>query len=227
MTDENKTGDKPETKSSLPVFDFIFGLLDRIFKDGATGKILAGRVITIIILFALFMIWSKGEDYMRLYKEATFEHYAEVIRKEKDTKFDAVVQEQLQIVHVASGADFSAVYVFRPKNMNYFVDMEVYEGKIPDSLDPKNLGGYPIDKTSNEYSEHLAGRGFWSTEEFAYLPTTDELKYKGTMFSCPYFNLDNVYSGSISMYWDKGTPVNKKRLDAICNQAARAIGRSR
>lgn len=224
MTDE-KSPEKQE-KSSLPVFDFIFGLLDRIFKD-ATGKILAGRVLTIIVLFVLFMIWSKGEDYMQMYRDSSFENYASIIQKEKEKKFDSVVQEQLQIAHVASGADFSSIYVFRPKNLNYFVDMTIYEGKLPESLDARNLGGYPIDKTSEEYSRHLAGLPYESHENFTYLPTTKENKGVNYMYSCPYFNSNNVYSGTISLYWFKEPKFTKERLFTVCNQAARVIGRAR
>lgn len=40
-TDNNQE----QKNTGIPVFDFIFGLLDRIFKDNATGKILASRVV--------------------------------------------------------------------------------------------------------------------------------------------------------------------------------------
>ncbi|EQA7786867.1 hypothetical protein ACX818_001461 [Acinetobacter baumannii] len=215
-------------RSSIPVFDFIFGLLDRLFKDGATGKVLASRVATLIIIFTMALIWVKSDALGQLYKEASYEKYAEALRSERNKRFDSTIQEQLQMVHVASAADFSAVYVFRPKNLNYFVDLEVYEGKVPDSVDPKNMGGYPVDKTSSEYIAHLSGQTFDSDTEFTYLPTTDDDKAVSYMYSCPYFNLDNIYSGSVAMYWYSDRPkVAKKRLDSICNQAARAIGRAR
>ena len=214
--------------TGLPITDILFGLLDRIFKDNATGKILASRVLVIIILFILFMIWSKSDDIANVYADASFEKYAEILKKERDKKFNIAIQEQLQIVHISSGADFSSVYVFRPKNLNYFVDLEVYEGKIPDSVDSRNMGGFPVDKTSSEYLAHLSGRSFESVSEFMYLPTTSENKGISYMYSCPYFNLDNIYSGTISMYWfGENIPNNKIRLESICNQAARAIGRSR
>ncbi len=229
MTTEKPKSDSPEKeqKASLPIFDLLFGLLDRLFKDNATGKVLASRVMVLIVLFIMLMIWVKGDAISQAYKEASYENYAQALQLERDKKFDSTIQEQLQFVHIASGADFSAVYVFRPKNLNYFVDLEVYEGKIPDSVDPKNLGGYPIDKTSNEYQSHLAGQSFDSNSEFAYLPTTDDNKKVSYMYSCPYYNLDNIYSGTVTMYWINKPPKARKQLDSICNQAARAIGRAR
>ena len=49
------------------------------------------------------------------------------------------------------------------------------------------------------------------------------------MFACPYFNLDNVYSGSVEMYWygGKEPDIDKQRLAGICSQAARSLGRAK
>lgn len=226
MSTSNESNEKEKRGSLIPIVDILFGLLDRLFKD-ANGKVLASRVATLIVLFCMAIIWVKGDQIMQTYKDSSFENYSKIIQLEKDKQFNTTIQEQLQIVHVSSGSDFSSVYVFRPKNLNYFVDLEVYEGKIPESVDSKNMGGYPVDKTSSEYSKHLSGMSFESHKEFIYLPTTDENKKVYYMFSCPYFNIDNIYSGSISMYWFSEPKINKMRLDPICNQAARAIGRSR
>lgn len=224
MEQQNNQNQRP----SLPIIDLLFGLLDRLFKDNATGKVLASRVAVVVLLFLMGFMWVKGDAFMEAYKNSKFEEYHAMVQKEKDKKFDVVIQEQLQLVHISSGADFSAVYVFRPKNLNYFVDLEVYEGKIPESVDPKNMGGFPVDKTSDEYLAHLSGRPFTSKDFFVYLPTTEDVKKVNYMYSCPYFNLDNIYSGTITMYWEKTEPqIAKKQLDSICNQAARAIGRAK
>lgn len=225
MEKENKP--QQNQTSGMPITDVIFGLLDRLFKDNATGKVLASRVATVVVLFILAFVWVKGEQLMTVYKESRYETYAEVMQKDKDARFDTVALEQLQIVHVSSGADFSAVYSFRPKNFNYFVDLVAYEGQLPASVDPKNLGGFPIDKTSTEYSKHLSGANFNSETEFKYLPTTgheEDIKY---MLSCPYFNMDNVYSGTVAMYWFKKPVHSEEKLGAICGQAVRALGRAR
>lgn len=225
MEKENKP--QQNQTSGLPITDVIFGLLDRLFKDNATGRVLASRVATVVVLFVLAFVWVKGEQLMTVYKESRYETYAEVMQKDKDARFDTVALEQLQIVHVSSGADFSAVYSFRPKNFNYFVDLVAYEGQLPASVDPKNLGGFPIDKTSAEYSKHLSGANFNSETEFKYLPTTgheEDIKY---MLSCPYFNMDNVYSGTVAMYWFKKPVHSEEKLGAICGQAVRALGRAR
>ncbi|ARW58231.1 holin lysis mediator [Serratia phage X20] len=214
-------------RTPIPIVDILFGVLDRLFKDNATGRVLASRVLTVVILFILCLIWYKGDTFMETYKQSRYETYAKVLQQDRDVKFDSSALEQLQIVHVSSGADFSAVYSFRPKNLNYFVDLVAYEGRLPISVNEKNLGGYPVDKTSGEYSTHLSGAAFSSNNEFIFLPTKKkdtELQY---MFSCPYFNLDNVYSGTVSMYWYQPPILSETRLNAICQQAARTLGRAR
>lgn len=208
--------------------DLVFGVLDRIFKDDATGKVVLSRVLTVIVLFILVFVWYKGDALMQMYKDSKYDSYTEIIQKERDSKFETSALEQLQIVQASSGADFSAIYTFRPRNMNYFVDLVTYEGRLPQTVNPKNLGGFPIDKTSGEYNAHLTGEFFESDKEFVYLPTKKkdgEIKY---MFSCPYFNLDNVYSGAVAMYWYDGqATVPEARLAAICRQASRTLGRTR
>lgn len=216
------------SKISIPITDILFGVLDRLFKDNASGKLLFSRVVVVIILFVLAFIWYKSDYLAQTYVESSYEKYTELLNKEKDLKFDNTALEQLQIVHVSSGSDFSAVFNFRPKNLNYFVDLIAYEGKLPSTLDPKNLGGYPIDKTTPEYSTHLTGRYFWSEKEFVFLPTKKKPQEITYMFSCPYFNLDNVYSGTVEMYWYDGrVPMEHDRLTSICGQAVRALGRAR
>lgn len=227
MTTQRRKQEKEENnKTGIPIFDVLFGLLDRLFK-GADGKILASRVATLIVIFVMAIIWIKGDQIIQAYKESSYENFTAMVQADRDKRFNVAIQEQLQIVHVSSGADFSAVYVFRPKNLNYFVDLEVYEGKIPVSVDPRNMGGFPVNKTSREYITHLGGEYFDSGDTFVYLPTTAHNKGVSYMYSCPYFNLDNIYSGTIAMYWEKMPDLTNKMLGPICNQASRAIGRSR
>ena len=103
-------------RTPIPIVDILFGVLDRLFKDNATGRVLASRVLTVIILFILSLIWYRGDAFMQTYKESRYDTYSEVLHKDRDVKFETSALEQLQIVHVSSGADFSAIYSFRPKS---------------------------------------------------------------------------------------------------------------
>lgn len=212
---------------SISIIDLVFGVLDRLFKDNVSGKIFFTRIFSVIVLFSLAMFWYKGEALMTIYKESRIEHFEAELQKKKDDKFIKTAKEQVQIVHVSSGADFTAVYSFRPVNYNFFVDLVTYQGHLFNTVDEKSLGGYPIDKTSKEYIDHLNGEYFESSSESIFLPTKQKTEFS-YMFSCPFFNLDNAYAGNIALYWIDSKPKYPfARLAAICGQAGRNIGRSR
>ena len=205
-------------------------LIDRItnFITGIrTWKQLFIKLIFIIILFSMAIVWYKWDDVFSVLKTSSTTIDSQAVEIERAKKFESASQEQLDVIHLSTGADFSAIFVFRPKNINYFVDIIAYEGRLPYEVDPKNLGGYPIDKTSEEYNKHINGLYYISTVASPYLPTKEYVEVAYT-FSCPYFNLENYYSGSILMEWYKKKPVvTDTRLMVVCNQAARILGRIR
>lgn len=194
-----------------------------------TWKQLFIKLLLIITIFIMLIIWYKWDDVFSVWKNTpTAVIDLQSLELEKAKKFESASIEQLNIVHLTTGADFSAVFAFRPKNINYWVDILTYQGKLPQEVDPKNLGGYPIDKTSEEYNSHVNGLYFISSNKASsYLPTKEVIPVVYT-FSCPYFNLDNYYSGSVLMEWYKKKPeLTDTRLMIVCNQAARTLGRIR
>lgn len=193
-----------------------------------TWKQLFIKLLLIITFFMMAVVWYKWDDVFSVWKTPpTAVIDTQALDLERAKKFSAASTEQLNIVHLTTGADFSAVFSFRPKNINYFVDIVAYEGTLPQQIDPKNLGGYPIDKTSEEYNNHTNGLYYISNVASSYLPTKDLIPVVYT-FSCPYFNLDNYYSGSVLMEWYKNKPgLTDTRLMIVCNQAARTLGRVR
>lgn len=191
-----------------------------------TWKQLFIKLILIITIFIMFVTWYKWDDLFAVWKTSSSIDVP-TLEIDKAKKFESASTEQLNIVHLTTGADFSAVFGFRPKNVNYFVDIIAYEGKLPTQLNPKNLGGYPIDKTSEEYNRHINGLYYTSDIASPYLPTKSLVPVAYT-YSCPYFNLENYYSGSILMEWYKQKPdITDIRLTIVCNQAARILGRIR
>lgn len=203
-------------------------ILRSIFTTRSTELLVLRVFAAIIIALTALVLYSKNELF-EMYKQSKYDSYAYAIQAERERSFENAAQEQLQIVHVSTESDFSAVFSFRPRNLNYFVDLVAYEGKLPAKVNEKNLGGFPINKTSDEYRRHLLGKSFVSTSEFQYIPTKDkrlrdEFQY---MYSCPIFNLDNVYSGTITLAWKKKPDASVDNLDTLCFQSARTLGRIR
>lgn len=204
---------------------FFINLLNSIFTN-ADGKLVFIRLfVTIVLLILLGGFWYRN-DLLKFFKEMQYDHYVKTETEEKLKRFEEISKEQLEIIHHASGSIFSGVTAFRPPNLNYFVDLIAYKGTLPPQLDDKNLGGFAIDKTSGEYKSHLDGKHYISTNEFVYLPTKNQVDGY-YMYSCPYYNLENYYSGSIFMMWHEKPTMNIERIDTICMNSARIIGRSK
>lgn len=206
------------------IAEMFIALIDKTFTPETT---IIGRVVTIIIMFALVVIWYKGEALMEMYKTTRFEDYQEAVAAIRMADFETSAVEQVQIAYISSGADFAAVYEYRPKNINNFYNMVTYEGELPKGVDLREVTGYPIDKTSSEYRIQLTGQPFSSTNQFDFLPVSPKVQVDmGYLFSCPIFNIDNIYSGMVSLMW-KEVPkdLNEVRLEAICEQASRTLGR--
>lgn len=218
--------EKTENKNTgFHPFDFLLGIVDRLFKD-ADGKILVLRVFSLIVVFVMCLVWTKFDLITNVWTKSRFENYAELLEKEQQNKFNNAIKEQAKLVYSISRSDFAAIYEFRPNELNYFVDMIAYEGIFPLQLDHNSLGGYPIDKTSAQYLEEYDGDSFSTTDpaDMSFLPTRKLTNFK-YMYSCPYFNLDNSFAGTIEMYWLEDVPHNEGRLFTICNSASRVLGR--
>ena len=49
---------------SLSPSGILFGVLDRLFKDNATGKVLASRVAVVILLFIMAIDFYRGDSFL-------------------------------------------------------------------------------------------------------------------------------------------------------------------
>ncbi|QPI13858.1 holin lysis mediator [Serratia phage 4S] len=205
---------------------FLSNILSLIFDSQSTAQMFAKTAIVIVLFFGCF-VWLKWDSISQTYTNSRYEAFQQLETEKKNKKFEIAAAEQISIVHSTSGADFSAVYSLRPTNHNYFVDMVAYEGRLPEVIDPKVLGGYPVDKTSEEYVAHLNGRYFNSTSEFKFIPSKKKVTEYHFMFSCPYFSLDNYYAGSISLMWEQRPNIELSRLESLCGQSGRILGRIR
>lgn len=208
----------------------ILEILDRIFKD-ASGRVLLERVVVCVLIITIFLGYSKLDIILAHMKESRYEEYKKIIAEKSESDFVTIATEQVQIIHVQSKADFSAIYAFRPKDLNYFSDIIASQGEAPSFIDKRliNGEGRPIDKSSDQYARHLTGNTFVSGDEFIFMSSendnTNEINY---MYSCPYFNSGNVYAGSIELYYKSKPPeYDENRLFSICNHVGRVLGRAR
>lgn len=211
----------------------VIELVFKIFDILTTAKDGKSRVFNIIVMLVIFFVGFtvyQWEDLKSIYKETRFETYQETLDFDRNNSFLSTAQQQLQILYTNSKADLTVVYEYYPPNKHFFYSALFYEGMLPDGLgDIDKFQSVPIDKTTVEYRKHMGGLHYTSTEEFTFFPSefNDKFSY---IFSCPIFNLDNVYSGNISMIWYETPNLNKEDLDdlnSLCFQSSRVLGRSK
>ena len=208
------------------IFDNVLKLIDKLFLD-ASGRILLERIVVIIILFIMALIWTKIDVISHTYKEARYENYAKIEKEQRNKNFEASAREHSQILYTSSKADLVAIYSYKPSGVNNFSELIAYQGKLPQHVDIESANEMPIDKSSRQYIEHMTGLTYQSDIEFPNLPIPQYIDVR-YMYSCPFFNVDNVYSGSIEFYWLEAPEMDKareERLFAICHHTARALGR--
>ena len=184
-----------------------------------------------VLIITVFLGYSKLDSILNYLKESKYEEYAKILESQKNKNFTQIAIEQAQILHTQSKADFTAIHAFKPEELNYFSEIIAMQGKAPSFIDSRltNGEGRPIDKTANQYTTHLAGYPFTSGDEFIFLSSekdiNNEIHY---MYSCPYYNLANIYSGNIEFYYSELPPeYDEKRLFGICDFTSRVLGRTR
>lgn len=158
------------------------------------------------------------------------------MKKQRELEFPDIAREKIMALYLQT--DASAVYVtkYEPEALNDYQKILTWEGKIP--LEKIDYEPRPVDKSSNLYTTQLAGSNFvfYSNKEERYilgrnLPTLKNQSFE-FVYTCPYFNLNNIYSGYIGIAWDKipvkdeDLPKYEEYLGKLCAAPARHLGRS-
>lgn len=217
------------TNQIKAILELIFGIVDRLISAGDLKTRIYNMVAMLVIFLMVFTAYQ-WEDLRSFVIEAKYDSFREALVLEREERFEIVVQQQVQILHINTKADLTLVYEYYPPQQYLFFNALFYDGKLPGELyDVSRIEELPIDKTSSEYKTHVSGNSFISSEEFSFFPSDLNDSF-GFIFSCPIFNLDNVYSGNISMLWYENPEYNKEKLESIdfmCTQSARFLGRAK
>lgn len=215
-------------------FELLFGVLDRLVgsDDSRAFKVF----LSLVIVIGVFMIY-KGHIIKDYFVESKYETYLENELINLETNLPNVSNQALQIVKLSSGADLVLFNRYKPKESRTFYDIFSYEGTFPSEINFSSVeNNNPINKTTAEYNNHLAGLPYSDDDgDSSFMPFS--LDEDSVAFSCPVFDLNNLYAGSIVMVWYgakeldlKMTSLEKnssdEKLFSICNHGSRIIGRS-
>lgn len=208
--------------------ELVFGLFDRltVAKDGRSRLF---NLLSLMMIFFIAFTVYQWDEIKHLYQETRFEFYIEAVEFERNKNYLTTVQQQLQILYINSKADLTVVYEYYPPNQHFFYNVIFFEGALPEGKRIEDVQAVPIDKTSEEYMTHLNGLPFMSDTKFKFFPDElrDAFQY---VYSCPIFNLNNVYAGNISMVWYNKPDLDEqdyKDLHTMCFQSSRVLGRSK
>lgn len=208
----------------MPQKSIIMALIDKILNDtNRDFRVFIFRLITIGAIALGVFAYTYRAELISLYNKSSISSYTEMIKQTNETKFKDTAKEQLVVIHMITKSDFSTVLAFTPRNVNNFVEMISTEGRMPMEIIQYKNYSYAVNSTSEEYKNHIYGKSFLG-DKSAYLPKFKDLPY---VYSCPYFNMDNTYSGTISVFWKDPSNIPKENLDIICQQSARLLGRIR
>lgn len=161
------------------------------------------------------------------------------IQEQREIKFPSIAREKAMALFLQTQADAVFVMRYEPEAVNDYQKVLVWEGKVP--LEKIDYEPRPVDKSSELYSTQLAGENYssrWEQESEYYrgrnIPSFKNQDFD-FVYTCPYFNLNNIYSGYIGIAWNsldssklKGEELHQFEdyLGKVCNSASRYLGRS-
>lgn len=212
----------------------LWNLVSTFLSEAKDPKTLLFRMATTFILILIFNLISNPEFFLEAAKQVSREAVMEQLTNERTDKFPKLARERVSLIISQSRADLVLVTKYDPKYVNSREVVIAAEG--PAYSKDIVLVPHTVDKTTELYQIHLVGRDVAlrldSVNEYDYLvhDTFERFRKLGIsfMYTCPYFDLDNLYTGYIAIGWKERPKVDniEAYLFKICAPHARALGRS-
>ncbi|AQT25248.1 holin [Providencia phage vB_PreS_PR1] len=215
-------------------------LLGVIFANfGKSPGALLANVVSVFVAVCLYLIVMHFPALIQWGQSLSTTSVLREIQAQREDKFPAVAREKAMALFLQTQADAVFVMKYEPEAVNDYQRVLVWEGKMP--LEKIDYEPKPVDKSSELYSTQLAGENLavrWDMESEYFkgrnIPTFRNQNFD-FVYTCPFFNLNNIYSGYIGIAWnelpmkveDKQSLLNyEEYLGKICNSASRYLGRS-
>lgn len=197
------------------------------------------NVIAIFITVCTYLLISNFPALIQWGQSVSTTAVLNEIQVQREQKFPAIAREKSMALFLQTNADAVFVMKYEPEAVNDYQKILVWEGKVP--IEKLDYEPKPVDKSSELYSTQLAGENLavrWDMESTYFkgrnIPTFQNQNFD-FVYTCPFFNLNNIYSGYIGIAWNE-LPVKpedeqnlhdyEEYLGKICNAASRYLGRS-
>lgn len=217
--------------------DKFIQLLTLLMSEIRDPTTLLKRLLTILVSFLLWVGITNTSEVLSYLKTFSTTSVLKDVQQQRVEVFPSIAREKAMMLFSQSGADAVFVMKYKPEAVNDYQNIIAWEGKKP--IDQYDLGDKAIDKTSELYRRHLDGFNYaailTTPSKTAYygksLPVLKDIKFS-FVYTCPYFNLNNIYSGYIGIAWEEPPVDNKdmeeftEYLSKLCDPQRRALGRS-
>lgn len=186
------------------------------------------RVGSIFALIISVFLYNQQDALVNVWRETRLENVHEKIKEQRLKEFPIIAKEQVQIQYSVVKQDLVAIYEYKPIGKNNFADLIEYEGKLRENLDVNSLRNLPVNKSQKEYQDHLTGRNYDGNEQQRSILFNGDYSVK-RIYSCPIYNLDNVYYSKLVFIWynEESKMPDEDDLEAQCLSQSRILGRAK
>ncbi|QGH45157.1 endolysin [Bacteriophage Eos] len=203
-------------------------------KDPAT---LLKRLLTLLVGLVLYLVIMNTSEVMSFLKTFSTTAVLQEVKQQRQLEFPNIAREKSMILFSQTRADAVYVVKYKPEAINDYQTIIAWEGNA--QLDRSDTTDKAVNKTSELYRNHLEGFTYAVKNEvkvsrYSTTMSLPELKniHFDYVYTCPYFNLNNIYSGYIAIAWET-PPVGVEDMDAytnylakLCSPQQRALGRA-
>lgn len=196
------------------------------------------RILTVLLSFILWVVITNTSQVLTYLTTFSTSAVLKDVQEQRMNNFPSVAREKAMMLFSQTGADGVFVMKYKPESINDYQNIIAWEGNKP--IDQYDLGDKAVDKTSELYRRHLDGFNYsfintTPAKSTAYygksFPALKNIKFS-FVYTCPYYNLNNIYTGYIGIGWET-VPVEandiedfKEYLSKLCDPQRRALGRS-
>lgn len=217
--------------------DKFLQLLTLLLQEAKDPAALLKRVLTIFVAVILYLAINHTTEVASFLKAFSTSAILEDQKIQRVNNFPAVAREKAMMLYSQTRSDAVFVVKYKPDAINDYQNIIVMEGAL--QLDKEDMADKAVDKTSDLYRKQLEGFNYVVKDTVKQvsrysgkaIPPFKNVTYK-YVYTCPYFNLNNVYAGYIGIAWKEppvaveDEPELNDYLAKLCDPQRRALGRS-
>lgn len=217
---------QPSTANPFMFFTNFLASLLELFIDKTTGRVAVDRVLVSLLITVLAFGYMGRNEILTSFasssRSAAVETYKESQEHSRLEKLGQEVRTNSQRLLALFKPDIVGVWIYKPQDTHYFMEMVYYEGKLPENTVITDYSNIGVDRSTREYSEHSNSIPYISNGLEDTLASITNTGY--FVYSCPLYNKYGYYQGKVAMYWkDVPSPLTERRYYAECSRSARQI----